>query len=265
MIISEIKWGLGNQLFQYAAGLSLASYHNVPLILDITNFEEDFDREFGLKYFEINDIKTEIESDNDVTFNLFLNNQYPFEANFFKNSSFTYLSGNWQSEKYFIDIKDKIIERYRVKPQYIKQIDFSSLKIHEGTAVSIHIRRTDYSHHFVLDILPLSYYYEAIKYFTEQFDDIKFYIFSDDIAWVVENLKLDAEHVFVSENYTKHNIEDFYLMQQCKHHIIANSTFSWWAAWLCAYPNKIVMTPAKWFSKGNVSTRDLIPGNWLTI
>ena len=87
----------------------------------------------------------------------------------------------------------------------------------------------------------MEYYYKAISYLTENVCNVRFYIFSDNIEWVSKNLNIGTDHVFVSENYTKHDIEDFYLMQQCKYHIIANSTLNWWAAWLCTCHDKIVI------------------------
>ena len=91
-----------------------------------------------------------------------------------------------------------------------------------------------------------------------------FYFFSDDIDWVKENLQM-PEATFVSNSITKNHFEDLYLMSQCKHNIIANSSFSWWGAWLNDNPAKIVIAPKKWFNTGPKDTQDLIPGSWLQL
>lgn len=267
MIISEVKWGLGNQLFQYAAGLSLARHYNTKLLLDISDYEIDFHRELCLKYFEIEDITTELDPEfEDIGFNFYKEPHFHFDNNFFNASNFTYLSGCWQTEKYFLNIKDEIIAKFQIRPQYVSNINIDEFKFADCTSINLHIRRGDYALHTFLGILPLDHYYRAINYFMEHFENVKFFIFSDDIEWVKENLQLQAAHVYVSENHTKNNIEDFYLMQQCKHHIIANSTFSWWASWLCKYPDKKIIAPSQWFlARENANTKDLIPKSWLTM
>ncbi len=268
MIISEIKWGLGNQLFQYAAGLSLARHHNVPLILDTSSYDEDDHREFCLNYFEIDDIKTEIATDTDdeVCFNLYIEPFFHFDKTFFDKPNFTYLTGCWQTEKYFKNIAPEIRKRFRIKPQYLEHLKVDDLAFDKFESVNLHIRRTDYAIHTMMGILPVDYYYKAMDLLKQKYRNLQFYIFSDDIDWVIENLKLnDFDHTFVSGNYSKTPIEDFYLIRQCKHHIIANSTFSWWSAWLCQYPDKQIIAPAKWFKNRNANTNDLLPESWLTL
>lgn len=266
MIISAIKWGMGNQLFQYAIGLSLANRHNVPLVLDITSYDEDSRREFCLKYFKINNLLTDVSStDEELVFDLYREPHFRWDKNFLQRPNFTYITGNWQSYKYFEHIRPILLNNLQVRNEFTAHLDIRSLGMHQCDSVSIHIRRTDYAQHENLNMLPLSYYYKAINYFQQQTKKMMLYIFSDDVAWVCENFLLDIDHVFVSDNYTKHNIEDFYLMQQCKYHIIANSTFSWWAAWLCNHQDKKVIAPLKWFKVAHEDTGDLLPKNWLTL
>jgi len=258
--------GLGNQLFQYAAGLSLAQSKNAPLLLDISSYQENNDREFCLNYFNINDIKTEIETDteDDVIFDYYQEPHFHFDKNFFTKPNFTYLSGFWQTEKYFVCIKTEIQKRFSIKPQYIKHLKIDELAFGKYQSVNLHIRRTDYAVYTFMGIQPLSYYYKAIALLKQQYENLRFYIFSDDMEWVINNLNMEElDCVFVSGVYSQTDIEDFYLMQQCKHHIIANSTFSWWAAWLCQYSNKQVIAPAKWFMDRNANTDDLLPESWV--
>ena len=135
----------------------------------------------------------------------------------------------------------------------------------EHQSVSLHIRRGDYLAKIslqVLGLMPMEYYTKGIDYISSKKANTVYYIFSDDINWVKENLKIDNAR-FVSGNIAKTHIEDLYLMSQCKHHIIANSSFSWWGAWLNDDQDKIVIAPKQWFNKGPQDTQDLIPGTWI--
>jgi hypothetical protein len=269
LIVSEIKGGLGNQLFQYAAGLALAKHHNASFILDKSGYDDDPDRQFGLNCFSLDNIKTEIatENDDDIYFTIYVEPFFHFDSSFFDNPDFTYLSGYWQTEKYFQHITTEIKNSFRIKPDYTAHLPTNNLAFDKYQSVSLHVRRTDYAVHPLMGMLTATYYYNAIDLLKQHYDNLKFYIFSDDIGWVKENLELARlDYVFVSGIYTKTNIEDFYLMQQCKHHIIANSTFSWWAAWLCNFPNKQVIAPANWFlNRPQTDVSDLIPANWLKL
>jgi hypothetical protein len=134
-------------------------------------------------------------------------------------------------------------------------------------AVSIHIRRGDYvlntstnKHHGVCN---LDYYEAAVEYIREKIESLTFFIFSDDIAWVKENLKLDNA-VFVSSPEIK-DYEELILMSKCKHNIIANSSFSWWGAWLNQNPDKIVIAPRQWTTKKTADELDILPKSWIQI
>ena len=116
-----------------------------------------------------------------------------------------------------------------------------------------------------LGVQPISYYTKAIEIITKKIPNARFYIFSDDISWVQQNLKLDHDHQFLSGKITTNALQDFYLMSKCKNNIIANSTFSWWAAWLNQYESKIVIAPKKWYNQITFDTTDLIPNSWIKI
>jgi hypothetical protein len=134
--------------------------------------------------------------------------------------------------------------------------------------VSIHIRRGDFSKkaetNLYHGILSSDYYKQAIEIISSKINSPKFYIFSDDINWAKENL-IVPEAVYASGQISKTHFEDLYLMSQCHHNIIANSSFSWWGAWLNDNPEKIVIAPKNWFNKGPKDTQDIIPGDWIKI
>lgn len=192
-----------------------------------------------------------------------------FDKNVLKCPREVYLCGYWQTEKYFVEIAPILREDLTVK----QPLGGSNLgmmeKIKACTAVSLHVRRGDY----VADpptasthgILPLEYYQAAIGLIRERISAPTFFVFSDEIPWVRENLRVDdAEVVYVDHNSTDTDYEDLRLMSHCQHHIIANSSFSWWGAWLSSYENKIVIAPRKWYAI-DLDTRDLVPESWIRL
>jgi hypothetical protein len=177
------------------------------------------------------------------------------------------LKGLWQSPLYFAKYQDEIRKIFTIKENYIDNLDSIANDIKNSQSVSVHIRRGDYLSKIAyreLGLTSIEFYKKSIAYMSETITNPQFYFFSDDIEWVKSEFHLPNAN-FVSGEKTKNNIEDFYLMSQCKHNIIANSTFSWWAAWLNENPEKIVVAPIKWFNKLRHSTKDLIPEKWIRI
>nr|VFK65587.1 MAG: Glycosyl transferase family 11 [Candidatus Kentron sp. TUN] len=134
----------------------------------------------------------------------------------------------------------------------------------------MHIRRGDYvsdkEANTLIGTCSLDYYQRAVRLLQERIEsNPRFYVFSDDPDWVQANLRLDGQMHIVRHNNTDTNFEDLRLMSACSHHIIANSTFSWWGAWLNPSPQKIVIAPARWFKSDKLDDRDLIPSSWLRI
>ena len=290
MIIVQLSGGFGNQLFQYASGLSLAEHHNVCLKVDVSLLEKEdvitgTFREMDI--FKLKNIPIKATSDEINKFsrlppiNKFTDKSKPFykrkvykeksnmfDKNFFKAGNDLLLKGNRQSEKYFINIKDQIVKKLSISEVVIEPVYDLGNTISVQNSVSIHIRRGDYLSPVALEWLgvqPVSYYLKAIEMMTMKIPNAKFYLFSDDITWVKQNLKLNHDHEFVSENITTNSLQDFYLMSKCKNNIIANSTFSWWAAWLNQYESKIVIAPKKWYNQITFDTTDLIPNSWIKI
>lgn len=289
MIIVQLKGGLGNQLFQYAAGLSLSSFHRTSLKVDISEVNQS-DKQIGtFRRFDLQQLllepsiasKEEIEAIKAKGINKFLEKLKPpykrksyreidfyFDDNFFKAGDNTYLSGYRQSEKYFEIIADKIILDFQIKPSLIKEVSETANQLRLENSIAIHIRRGDFSNPIVNDyhgILEATYYQHAITKMNAQINDPRFYVFSDDPSWVEQNLSFTSPVEMISSKYTTSSIEDFYLISQCRHQIIANSTFSWWAAWLNPNPDKIVIAPKKWFNNAPYDTKDLIPESWITL
>ncbi len=284
MIISRIIGGLGNQLFQYAAGKALALRHHTELLLDVAAFDE-----YKLRNFDLAAFHTELNFASKEQVSSFINRsiagkirdnifpmplrkvykekQFHFQSHFFQAPSNIYLQGYWQSEKYFLPVAETIKKEFTVKEEYIRNVSAVAAKLSSTPSVSVHIRRGDYKSPTTVQIhgiLEASYYNKAIQLISKKIPGACFYFFSDDMNWVKENLLVENA-VYVSGVMSQTHIEDFYLMSQCKHNIIANSSFSWWAAWLNNNPEKIVIAPKNWFNKGPKDTQDLVPESWLRI
>jgi hypothetical protein len=289
MIIVQLKGGLGNQLFQYAAALNLGKHHNVPVKVDISLLTIP-DALIGTKRaFDLLSIQHSIEVANEAEINAVKGNKLmqqlqkflpSYKRNIYKEVSFNYdhyflesinniyLKGYRQSEKYFESITNEIKKTFVIKEELIKEVSNLASQIQSENSVSIHIRRGDYTNAEMLEyhgIQDVDYYNQAISFIKEKISNPKFYIFSDNINWVQENLYLNEEAQLITINESPTSITDFHLMSCCKHNIIANSTFSWWAAYLNPNPNKIIIAPKRWFNKANYDTKDLIPSSWIQL
>jgi hypothetical protein len=178
------------------------------------------------------------------------------------------LKGLRQSEKYFAEHKEAIRKTLTVKDEYIRHLNSYKNELRNCESVAIHIRRGDYLTEVALDVLGLKekdYYLEAYSIIKKHIPNPVIYFFSDDVKFVEEELLPVIPGKILSRPEPDNFIEDFYLMSQCRHNIIANSSFSWWAAWLNDNPGKTVIAPKKWFNNGPKDTEDLIPENWIRI
>lgn len=179
-----------------------------------------------------------------------------------------YLFDYFQSEKYFNDIKNDIKNDFQIKPEIISK---SASKIKQQLltqeSVSIHVRRGDYVSHPIYKrthgSLPLHYYQKAIKIINNSMNNPTFYIFSDDITWCKKELcALEKNIIFVDK---LKDYEDLELMMSCKHNIVANSSFSWWAAWLNNNESKIIVAPSNRFLKKKYDMNSLYPKEWIRV
>ena len=254
MIIAKIQGGLGNQLFQWAYSRNLSKNNETFLDISLyTNNEEK--REFGLdKFSNINySINTHSLYNSVLVHDYFRYTNVTFYA-----THLYYLNGYWQSEKYFKESEDII--RKDLEPSDEQFLKLNATPFINDNVVSMHIRRTDYTtsngYH---PVQTVEYYKKALEIIGE-YD--KLFIFSDDIEWCRNNLKFD-NMIFIEGNT---DIEDLYLISLCKHNIIANSSFSWWGAWLNKNPNKKVIAPSKWFGDmANLNESDIVPEGWIRI
>jgi len=286
MVIAQLIGGLGNQLFQYAAARRLAQYHQVPLKLDITGFETYKLHNYSLNHFNI--VETFAQPDEIARYKKqgfihrvrrrffpyalqrhILEKSLSFQPAILNLHPNVYLQGYWQSERYFIDIAVIIRQEFMIKTPIDAINAQLSEQITATNAVSLHVRRGDYASNPVFQkvhgLTSLEYYAKAIQKIAAQVENTHFFIFSDDPDWTRANLNFDVPLTFVTHNQADKNYEDLRLMSLCQHHIIANSSFSWWGAWLGGNPKKIICYPAHWANDKNLNTSDIIPNGWQKI
>ena len=278
MIIIKIKGGLGNQLFQYAVGRALALHHRLPLKLDLTIFKTYKLHRYLLDQFAIQaDIATEdeiikLKGRNNVLFSalrkagLVKRKSYLkekrssyFDASVFKNDD-VYLDGYWQNELYFSDIREELLRDLTSISSMSDLGVFYMEGIKKSNSVSLHVRRGNYLNLTNFNVLDIDYYMKAVEYIRKNVEKPTFYIFSDDLEWCKNSLGFLDNCIFVDS--TKTEIDDLKLMSFCKHNIIANSSFSWWGAWLNQNCKKTVIAPKGWLLNDPGSS-NVILSDWV--
>lgn len=273
--------GIGNQLFQYALGKHLAIKNNTKLKLDLSSFKNKNHRPFMLNHFNIvvNEANEDeipylkkASSKNKIKrlyFKLKTNKsliydekQFHYDSEVLNCKDGFYIYGYWQCEKYFSPIKNIIKQELTFRKELNNNLKKIIELIENTDSISMHIRRGDYvgnEHHNVLDI---KYYYQAIELVCMNLISPFIFIFSDDIEWCKLNLKLHVPYKIISGN---EDWEDLKLMTLCKHNIIANSSFSWWGAYLGEYYAKKVVGPEKWFCNTKYKLLQPCPDVWFKL
>lgn len=291
MIIVKLMGGLGNQMFQYAAGRRLSMSHNTNLKLDLNFLLDRTPREnFTYRPYELGifNIQAGLASRSETNqffpsnknivnsikrklglVKIIKESQFSFDEGFLSFPDNSYLDGYWQSEKYFKEIEEIIRSDFTLKMKATRPNQRLSKEISLYNSVSLHIRRGDYVSNPETKRFhgscSLEYYERAIEKIANCITDPIFFVFSDDTVWAKDNLIVDYPIKFMFQNGPEKGYEDMLLMSLCKHNIIANSSFSWWGAWLNTNPEKIVIAPQKWFNDSSIITRDLIPNSWIRI
>lgn len=285
MIFVKLIGGLGNQLFQYAAGRRLAHHHQTELKLDISAYETYTLRQYALKYFNIIEniaSSKEIQRYHQPPWkrladglkkysrrSVIRERTLRFDPRVLELPDNVCLQGYWASERYFKDIESIVHREFTLRFPMSATAQAITRAITQSNAVSIHIRRGDYAQNEhtreVHGLCPLEYYRTASDLMARQVGNFSLFVFTDDIAWAKEHFILPYPTTFVSGQPGLTDHEELILHSNCQHHIIANSTFSWWGAWLSGNPNKIVIAPKRWFRDPSLSAADLLPPSWITL
>lgn len=282
MILVRLLGGLGNQMFQYAAGRALAHKLEVPLQLDLRDFRSYRLRGYGLDRMSISASPATAETLADwpiwqreisrlasrigLPTRWFHERDLRFSAQLGNRTAPVGLDGYFQCEKYFNDARHLLLQEFRPKTPLSSRNAELAEEMRASASVSVHVRRGDYVSNrktmAVHGLCSQDYYHRAIRVLNDQDGALRFFIFSDDPAWCRENLAI-ANAVFV-----EHNIDapecDIHLMAQCKHHIIANSSFSWWGAWL-GDNRGVTIAPVPWFSDSKLLRNEIRAQDWVSL
>ncbi|SFO35036.1 Glycosyl transferase family 11 [Roseovarius lutimaris] len=282
MIIARLFGGTGNQLFQYAAGRALADHLGCDLALDSRyvggeQARRDCFEHFGAARFIRGGPLPPAKSDGALRYALWRafgrNPQFHreadlgFEPGFFSLDPGTYLHGYWQSERYFAPIATRLRDDLvMTTPLAGANADMAARIKAAKLPVSVHVRRGDYLASESYAACPPAYYRQAIERLEHDLGQTpQCFIFSNDPDWARATLDLGEDRVVVDINDEANGHFDLALMSRCAHHVIANSTFSWWGAWLDPSPEKQVIAPRNWFGTDKISNPDLIPDGWIRL
>lgn len=289
MIIGKIIGGLGNQMFQYVFYKYLSETKKVELKLDLEDFKS-YNLHNGYELIKVFNIDEQISTliDNNyyqskvpllfkIENKLFKKNLL-FGKSHFKESSYVinnkifnndilnlYVEGYFQTSKYMDYLIDKNISLFNFNTSLTKKEKI----ILSGNTVSIHIRGGDYINNpkdkqLFGNICTKNYYLGAIKYIRSRINKPKFIVFTNDLGYA-EGILSGEDYEFVTWNSGKDSFRDIFLMTQCKHNIIANSSFSWWGAYLNQTKNKIVISPSIWFNNSKINQDNIIPNEWIKV
>ncbi|WP_353083333.1 alpha-1,2-fucosyltransferase [Flavobacterium sp.] len=283
-VIVKLQGGLGNQMFQYAVAKGIGFervFFDLSFLRKHSVSTNDFTaREFELLIFKNIKVKEIIKTHFKFLKSKKINKLLGYKFNFItqienefvdidKNSDVIYLDGYFQSEKYFSHCRELILNDFEYPELDTKNLQIKNQITSFENSVSVHIRRGDFiKSKAILDIhgvVPLEFYQTAIDKLIDIYGDIKLYFFSEDMNFVKENFKSYPNLFFVEGNVGSDSWKDMALMSSCKHHIIANSSFSWWAAWL-SKEDGITFAPRHFFNpKVNYEINDFMPERWQII
>ncbi|MGI9274939.1 MAG: alpha-1,2-fucosyltransferase [Endozoicomonas sp.] len=291
MIIARPVGGLANQMSVYAAARALAEHHRVPLKLDLAGLANDKLRCFELDKLCIsadlatpeeirevarqsssplvNKLKKKLRKKLGWHFGVYKERSLVFDGGFFDLPDSMYIWGNFMSIRYYEPIKEILNNEFQVSYPLSEATRSWQDRIQFCESVSLHIRRGDYAndphtraHH---GLLGLDYYHKAIEVIKEKVSSPEIFVFSDDLLWVKEELKSDLPIHFVDANDSENGYQDYHLMLSCNHHIIANSGFSRWPAYLNQKASKVVCLPNAWLQKEHIGDADVAPPEWVRI
>ncbi len=292
MILVRLEGGLGNQMFQYALGRTLALKNKSIVKVDTTFLLDRTPRGgFVFRNYDLDIFKTNIliaeRKEIPLLYRKYFNGrpalfadsfrkkivknpgkekQFQFDPEILKLSDGTYLEGYWQSPKYFEAYADIIKKDFEIREKLPKNAEALRDKIMSLSSVCINVRRADFVSNPFHGTLGQEYFDKGIEIIARKEKQLSLFVFSDDIEWCKNNLKFKYPYEFIGHEYAGDKFQ-FYLelMKSCGHFIIPNSSFGWWAAWLSPSLNKVIIAPQRWFLDDRVNTKDLTPTSWIRI
>jgi hypothetical protein len=284
--------GLGNQMFQYALAKSMALHLkttfklDLEFLLDRTLRENFVYRNYDLDIF---DLDVEFASKKEtlpfffkpknkldyvykkakrliIPYDYYNEPHFHFDPSVYSLSGNIYFEGYWQSPRYFDCIDEDLRKDFTLKfPIADSSLTLEKL-IHQSNAVCVNVRRADFLNNDFHGVCDMDYFEPAIRLMAKHINNPHFFIFSDEPDWCLKNFKMPFNFTFVGHEHAGNKFSAYLqLMAACKHFIIPNSSFAWWAVWLSGFVDKIVIAPKTWFNDSKWDTRDLIPDKWIRI
>ena len=293
MVIVRFKGGMGNQMFQYAFGRQLAHQLGETLTFDPTNLLfRNAPPEFVYRNYDLDVFQPEV-----TTFlappallapvynlkiarlsglvnrvvrggkSVVKEPHFHFSPETLKEARAGVIyDGWWQSQKYFADVEARVRRDFRFSRPIIPASQALLRRVEATNAICLNVRRTDFLKVDTLNATNLEYFLRGARYLEERVDKPHFFVFSDDIEWCREHIELGHPTEFVGHEHKGFKFGNYMqLMTRCKHYLIPNSSFAWWAAWLNTGADKIVVAPKNWFTDPAIDTSDLVPGGWVRL
>lgn len=284
MIAVRLIGGLGNQMFQYAAARALADRLRTELVLDVRQFSHYSLHAYGLERFSVRAraassselarwpewirLPCRLATAMGVRMRWYVEPRFAYDRAWQSQRDNLLIEGYFQSEKYFSEIASRLQADFTPRAALSASNAAIAAMARDCESVMIHVRRGDYVSNAntrnVHGVCSPGYYESAIRMLRERLVAPRFFVFSNDMAWARANLPLGKDALFVDHNADAPEV-DVHLMAQCRHHIIANSSFSWWGAWLGTGAAQIVVCPSPWFDDLRLSASDLIPSHWICV
>lgn len=289
-VVVRLVGGLGNQMFQYAAARAVAHRCDAPLMLDVSWFSDAKDRSYALAPFRIQagilaPDKSRMPWGQPVqrlvtrfagligfpriNRSVYREKSFRYDPDVRTLKAPVYLDGYFQSEKYFDDCKQTIVHDFELNSPPRGETQAMLDRILVSDAICVHIRRGDYVSNAATNayhgVCSMEYYQRGLADVAANLEKPHCFVFSDDPVWVRDNLKLDLPMTQVDIHGLEDAHEDLRLMAACHSFVIANSSLSWWGAWLGGRDGKRVVAPARWFQSNDLDTRDLIPDDWIRV
>jgi hypothetical protein len=292
VVAATLIGGLGNQMFQYAAARSLALRHGTDVVLDLSQLESrppdvPTVRRYELACFGVQArLAPRIRSKEPslpglamrgrlvwrarrafAPFTVLRQKSFDVSTAFFSAPDGTHLVGFWQSERYFRDHAEEIRRDFDLREPLDARAEELLGEIRTRRSLSLHVRRGDYAHDEQVrafhGLLPPEWFARAVRDVVERVGDVHIYVFSDDPDWCRTGLRLPAPSTVVAD--VGGSCAELHLMSACRHHVVANSSFSWWGAWLDPRPDKVVVAPEPWVASPGVDTRHVVPDEWIRL
>lgn len=279
MIVVRLHGGLGNQMFQYAYGRALMGLGSGPVVYEATSYAEDRLRDFGLNVWSVDLPLLPAEKERALAsrygglgrkgwlhgvrpLRKVAERPFGFDPRFLQVRDNTHLIGYWQDERFFESVGEEIRNHFKPAQPVTEKTARVVDQVVATNSVAVHVRRTDYLKHAEMQVCDAGYHRRCVEMLLAKHSGLEAYVFSDDLAWCRANLELPCPTHYVDHTTAATAHEDLWMMSRCRHQVIPNSSFSWWAAWLKLDPSGETFAPSPWFNNPERAGEGVACKNW---